>query len=238
MRFEFGMPRSGYQPDGRDRAKAAVAALVIHVLLGAMLLTGLALHPRMRPEDSFKTYDVALPPPPPPVEEKSKEQARERPAPAGKKAVPSPIVAPPARIPTPQPVQAAPIAGQGTAANAGASTSGAGTGAGGSGTGTGGGGSGSGAGRVGARYVSGGLSRSDYRRIASLGAPRGDAEMMLLINPSGRVERCRPIRSSGSPGTDDLICQIMLSRARFSPAREADGTPLFQDIRYVPQWHR
>ncbi|HEV2044585.1 MAG TPA: energy transducer TonB [Sphingomicrobium sp.] len=231
------MRSSSFQSDPRDRAKSAAAAAAIHLALGAAFLTGLAISPERRTDDSLKTFDVAEPPPPPPppVTEPS-EPAKGAPAPAGKKADPSPIVAPPARLPTSQPVAAAPVAGTGPSPNAGAAASGSGTGAGGAGAGTGGGGSG--AGRTGARLVSGGLGRGDYRQIAAMGSPRGDAELLLLINPAGRVERCRALRSSGNFAVDNALCQTLLNRARFAPAREADGSPLYQDVRYFPSWRR
>ena len=226
-----------YQIDRADRAKAAGAAVIIHLLLGGAFLTGLALQPRMPSDDSLKTFDVrAPPPPPPPMTEAPTQSAKSQPAPAGKKAEASPIVAPPARLPSPQPIVAAPVAGTGSLSSGGAAASGTGTGAGGSGNGAGDGGNG--AGRTGARLVSGSLGPRDYRQIAAMGSTRGDADLMLLVNPAGRVERCRALRSSGDPAVDNILCQTLMDRARFSPAREANGSPLYQDVRYFPSWRR
>ena len=61
---------------------------------------------------------------------------------------------------------------------------------------------------------------------------------LLLVNPAGRVERCRALRSSDDPSVDNILCQTLMDRARFSPAREANGLPLYQDVRYFPRWHR
>lgn len=229
--------RQGYlHADRSDRAKAASAAIAVHLLLGAALLIGLANHIDRKTSDSLTTFAVLAPLPPPPVEERHEQSAKATAAPAGKKAVPSPIVAPPSKIPVQEPVAAAPVAGTGAASSAGASTSGSGSDAGGSGVGSGGGGNG--AGRVGARLLSGGLGSRDYRQIAAIGLPRGEAELLLLINPAGRIERCRALRSSGNPAVDNILCQTLLDRARFSPAREADGSPLYQDVRYFPSWSR
>ncbi|MCY7279984.1 MAG: TonB family protein [Sphingomonas bacterium] len=225
------------QTDRADRAKAAGAAVLIHLLLGAAFLAGLALQPRLRSDDSLKTFDVREPlPPPPPIAEASSKQAKNKPAPAGRKAQPSPIVAPPSRLPVPQPIAAAPTAGTGSSSNTRAAASGTGTGAGGAGVGSGGGSNR--AGRTGARLMSGALGRSDYQEIAAMGSPRGDAELLLLVNPAGSVERCRALRSSGNPAVDHALCQTLIARARFAPAREADGTPLYQDVRYFPNWRR
>lgn len=231
------MRSNNFQSDPRDRAKSAAATAAIHLALGAAFLSGLALQPERRFDDALKTFDVAdsPPPPQPPVTEPG-ESVEGASTPTGKKADPSAVVTPPARLPTPPLVAAAPAAGIGSSPNTGAAASGSGTGAGGLGDGPGGGGNG--AGRTGARLVSGGLGRRDYRQIAALGSPRGDAELLLLVNPAGRVERCRALRSSGNPAVDNALCQTLLDRTRFAPAREADGSPLYQDVRYFPSWRR
>lgn len=229
--------RQGYlQPESGDRAKAAGAALVIHLLLGAALLTGLALHIDLKRDDSLTTFDVeppSPPPPPPPTANRAEKQTRAQPARAGRKANPSPIVAPPAKIPVERPVNAAPAPGQGVDSSAGAASSGTGTGAGGAGNGRGGGENG---GVVGARLLSGALGRGDYRRIQAMGSSRGEAELLLLVNQLGRVERCRALRSSGYPEIDGALCQMLLDSARFSPAHAVDGSTYFQDVHYFPRW--
>ncbi len=225
--------------DPSDRARSVAATAAIHLALGAALLTGLALEVDRKADDGLKTFDVAPTPPPPAVPERPSSAPSEQPAPAGKKADPSPFVAPPARLPNPQLVTAAPVAGSGTAATAGAAISGSGAGAGGTGEGREGGGrGGDGAGRVSARLIAGALDRRDYRQIEAMGSSRGNAELLLLINPAGRVERCRALQSSGNAAIDDMLCRRLMDGARFQPAREADGTPLYQDIRYFPRWER
>lgn len=234
MRSEFSLS------DPRDRARSLAATAAIHILLGAALLTGLALKADRKAENGLKTFDVdPLPPPPPETIPRRRATEIKQPATAGKKSDPSPIVAPPVRMPVPQPIPAAPTPGIGSASTSGAAVNGTGTGAGGIGDGRGGGGSGGdGAGRVGARLISGALGRRDYRQIDAMGSTRGSAELLLLINPVGRVERCRALRSSGNLAVDDMLCQRLVDGARFQPAREADGTPLYQDIRYFPRWDR
>lgn len=230
----FEMRRGYLEADKSDRAKAAGAALLIHVLLGAAFLTGLALHVDRQKETSLTTFDVEPPPPPPPAEERRAKPAEDQQAPAGKKASPSPIVAPPAKLPVEPPVSATPVAGQAAAASAGAAASGEGTGAG----GVGNGGGGNGGGVIGAQLLSGALSRGDYREIASLGSSRGAAELLLLVNKEGRVERCRSLASSGNSQVDAALCQLLIDRARFSPAHSADGTAYYQDVHYFPRWGR
>lgn len=241
MRVSDNGMRSTYLvSDPRDRARSVAATAAIHLALGAALLSGLALKVDRHSDDALKTFDVTPPPPPPPASLAQPSPAqRDRPAPAGKKADPSPIVAPRARFPTPSPIPAAPVAGIGSASTSGAASSGTGPGAGGTGAGRGSGGSGGdGAGRTGARLISGALGRQDYRQIDSMGLSRGNAELLLLVNPAGRVEHCRTVRSSGNTAVDDLLCRRMMQGARFQPARETDGSPLYQDVRYFPNWSR
>lgn len=215
--------------DKSDRAKAAGATLVIHLLLGAAILTGLALHLDRQHDPSLTTFDIE--PPlrlPAPAEMPNKTIAKTKPAPAAKKAIPSPVAAPRPKLPVKAPVTAAPMEGQGAAA------SGTGTGTGGSGDGTG---VGSGS-VIGARLLSGALNRSDFRDIADLGSSHGTAKLLLLVNKAGRVERCRALGSSGNPKIDALLCQLLVDRARFSPAHAPDGTLYYQDVHYFPRWGR
>lgn len=224
-----------------DRVKAAAAAVAVNVFLGLALITGLALRDERRREQMLETFDVTLPPPPPPpvVEEKPAEKAKSEPEGAqGKKSEPSPVVAPPSPVPRPTPVVAAPSPGTGNAPSSGNSNRGTGTGAGGSGSGSGGGGTGEGGGRIPAVLVSGGLTNRDYRAIIQGERSTGSAVVSLLVNTAGRVERCRTQISSGSARIDDHLCALLTQRLRFRPAREANGTPLYQDINYVARWRR
>src|SRR5688500_11536176 len=118
---------AGYRQSNRDRAQAAAAALLVHVLIGAAFLTGLATDVSRVPTDAIQTFDVTEPPPPPIVEVPVEESApKGDPGEAGKKAEPTPIVVPPPKIdlPAPSPVAAAPVAGQGAAPSAGAAAAG------------------------------------------------------------------------------------------------------------------
>src|SRR5688500_8531188 len=147
---------AGYRQSNPDRAKAALAALLVHAAIGAAFLTGLIVNVSDRPSEVLDTFDVSLPPPPPPIVEDEEAKPKGDPGEAGKKADPTPVVAPNPKIeiPAKPPVAAAPVPGQGAAPSAGAAASGTGTGAGGSGTGLGGGGTGgSGAGFTPARKI-------------------------------------------------------------------------------------
>lgn len=53
---------------------------------------------------------------------------------------------------------------------------------------------------------------------------RGVTEFHLYIDPAGKVRGCEVTTSSGSPPLDRVTCQMMLDRARFVPARDAEGS--------------
>lgn len=231
---------AGYRQSNPDRAKAALAALLVHAGIGAAFLTGLVVNVAERPSDVLDTFDVALPPPPPPViVEQEESAAKGDPGEAGKKADPTPVVAPKPKIELPArpPVPAAPVAGQGSAPTAGAAMAGTGTGAGGSGTGLGGGGmGGSGAGFTPARRISK-IPDREYRRfVATSGMRRGSVAITVKVNPDGRPSDCRIARSSGSPMADSLMCQLTQQFVRFRPARDPQGRPVAQDITWAPDW--
>jgi periplasmic protein TonB len=227
---------AGYRQSNPDRAKAAAAALLVHVLIGAAFLTGLATHVSQHPSDALRTFDVIEPPPP--VEEPEldvKAAPKEEAAPPDLKAKPSPVVAAESKLPVPSPVPAAPIAGTGNATSAGASSiPGPGTGAGGTGNGLGGGGGG--AGFTPARIIRK-IPDSQYRRISAGRIPTGSAGILLRVNPDGRASTCRVQRTSGDPYVDAVLCDVAVRFMRFSPARDPQGKTVAQDLGYTPTWY-
>lgn len=230
---------AGYRQSNPDRAKAALAAVLVHVAIGAAFLTGLVVNVSKGPSEILETFDIALPPPPPPVIEEEESAPKGDPGEAGKKAEPTPIVVPEPKIvvPAKPPVAAAPVPGQGAAPSAGAAVAGTGTGAGGTGTGLGGGGSGgSGTGFTPARRVSK-IPDREYRRFVNASGMRsGSVAITVKVNTDGRPSDCRVARSSGSSFADSLMCQLTLQHVRFRPARDPQGRPVAQDITWVPDW--
>ena len=228
---------AGYRQSNPDRAKAAAAALVVHVAIGAAFLTGLVTHVSRQPSDALQTFDITERPPPPVVEIDEIGTPREDPGEAGKKAEPTPIAAPKPKIELPpsSPVVAAPVAGTGSAPSAGAAAAGTGTGAGGSGAGLGGGGSG-GQGFTPARRISK-IPNREYRRfVAASGMRTGRVGVTVKVNTDGRASDCRIVRSSGNPGADELMCRLTMQYVRFRPAMDPHGRPVAQDITWVPDW--
>ena len=230
---------AGYRQSNPDRAKAALAAVLVHAAIGAAFLTGLVVNVSEHPSEILETFDVALPPPPPPVVEQEEPAAKGDPGEAGTKAEPTPVVVPKPKIelPAKPPVAAAPVAGQGAAPSAGAATAGSGTGAGGAGTGLGGGGTGgSGAGFTPARKITK-IPDREYRRITALsGSRRGSVGLSIRVGADGVPSNCRIARTSGNPGVDALMCQLTLAHVRFRPARDPQGRAVAQDITWFPDW--
>lgn len=240
--------------DRNDRLKAAAGVLLVHVALGAAILSGLDVKTVTAAVERLKTFNITETPPPPPIVEpppppqvKDSGAPRDEAAPANIRSRPSPVVAPEPRIvlPVPLPMNVSRTPGpEGLDRTAGASdTPGAGTGAGGQGSGFGGGGAGgtgagpgSGAGFTPARRVSK-IPDREYRRIvAASGMSRGRIGITLKVNVDGSPSNCRVVQSSGSRSVDSLMCDLAVRHVRFRPARDPQGRPVAQDITWYPDW--
>jgi protein TonB len=223
-----------------DRAKAIAAVAVVHIALGAVILSGLNVRMIAERIDALETFDIRSPEPPPepPPPMREAQRAREEEGAAGRKAEPTPVVAPRPRIEVPAtpPVAAAPIAGAGSASTSGAATSGTGSGAGGSGSGRGGGGAGDFSGYTPARRISRIPDREYRRLVAASGRTTGTVGITLRVNIDGSPSNCRIVRTSGIGSVDSLMCQLALRYVRFRPARDRDGQPVAQDITWYPDW--
>ena len=221
-----------------DRAKALGAMTLVYAAIGALLLIRPdppAIH---HPPSPTVLIDIEPQRPPPPAEPRA-ARTRDDEGAAGKKADPTPVVAPPSRLPAPTSLPAAPVAGTGSAPTAGAAQTGDGVGASGAGTGRGGGGTGDGIGTL-ARLISGGLTRGDYRSIRDIarGASSGQARLALTVGPDGRVARCSVANSSGNSEVDAALCAIVQPRMRWVPARDTAGNPISVGVHYVATWQR
>lgn len=231
---------AGYRQSNPDRAKAAAAAVIVHAAIGAAFLTGLVVNVSKHPSEVLETFDLTLaPPPPPPIVEQKVSAPKGDPGEAGKKANPTPVVAPKPKIVVParSPVVAAPVAGTGAAPTAGAALAGTGTGAGGTGNGLGGGGGGgNGTGFTPARRISK-IPDREYRRfVAASGMRTGRVAIIVKVNTDGSASNCRVAQSSGNPGADALMCQLTVQYVRFRPATDPQGRAVAQDITWVPDW--
>lgn len=229
-------------PSRPDKAKAiAGVAIVYAAIVGAALMMPADSPVRIgeqEPTDLIEIKPFPEPEPPPPEEQ---GKAEEEEGAAGRKAEPTPIVAPTPRIEVPAtpPVAAAPVAGTGSATTAGAATAGTGPGAGGSGTGRGGGGSGGGGG-IGseARLLGGNSARLPSRLLRVFAADRGYGHLWLTVAESGRVTDCSVLQSTGNAQVDQALCNLMIRQSRWAPARDRQGNPIAVRIRYTATWRK
>jgi len=237
-----------------DRWRSAALATALNLVLGYAIVVGLGVHNIPRPDEALKLFNLSdLPPPPPPIVPPPPEKARQEThkpkdpegaaAPPAKKNTPSELVAPKAKLPPRPPIQAAPVAGQGTAPKSGAATiDGPGTGRGGTGNGTGSGlsGNGSGGGGGGAasdpEQVAGSIGNEDYPRAALVDRAQGTVEFNFTVLPNGRIANCRITRSSRNAALDATTCRLSLQRFRFRPARDSTGRPVASEVDGEQSW--
>lgn len=236
------MPGYRAEPTRPDKAKAIAGVLAVYaVVVGAALLMPSDSPLRIGGQEPTVLIDVKQLPEPEPSPPEEPGKAAEEEGAAGKKAEPTPVVAPKPRIEVPAnpPVAAAPIAGTGSATTAGAATSGTGPGAGGSGTGRGGGGGGGGGG-IGAeaRLLGGNSSRLPSSLLRVFAADRGFGQLLLTVAESGRVTDCSVLQSTGDSQVDAALCSLMIRRSRWSPARDRQGNPITVKIRYTATWSK
>ena len=230
------------EPSRPDKAKAvaAVAAVYAAIISAVLLMPG---DSPLRVGESQPTVLIdikELPEPQPPPEEQPGKAEEEEGA-AGKKAEPTPVVAPKPviEVTAKPPIVAAPIAGTGSAATAGAATTGTGPGAGGSGTGRGGSGSGGGRG-IGsdAKLLGGNSSRLSSSLLRGFAADRGYGFLLLTISESGRVSDCSVLQTTGSSDVDQALCRLMIRQSRWEPARDRQGRPMEVKLRYTATWNK
>jgi len=54
----------------------------------------------------------------------------------------------------------------------------------------------------------------------------GTARADLTISPEGRVSGCKIVQSTRHQVLDDYVCKMLMTRARFTPAKDKDGKPI------------
>jgi len=78
--------------------------------------------------------------------------------------------------------------------------------------------------------------RYDYPAAAAKAGAQGNVAFLLDIGPDGRVTNCAITGSTGSAALDSASCRIMRSRARFTPARDAAGSPTRDRLAGALRW--
>jgi protein TonB len=231
---------SSYRGTARrtDQAKAITGVIAVHLILAAVILTGLNVPSVRRAIDQLTTISINEQPPPPRVRPPAAprpQQAKRAPGAPAPKAESTPVVAPQPQMPLPSPIAAAKVAGSGAASSSGAGTVGSGTGAGGRGNGPGGGGAGDYSRYTPARLIAP-LRNRDYQALTGNRLPTGSGDVAIVIAPSGRISDCRVVRSSGDPYVDSGLCPLVASRLYFSPARDDQGRPISYSTNFHAQW--
>ena len=69
------------------------------------------------------------------------------------------------------------------------------------------------------------IMAADYPPAALAARQEGRTSFRLAIGPDGRVNGCVVLGSSGSSALDAATCRLLRARARFTPARDSDGSP-------------
>lgn len=197
-----------------NRTAAIVVVALIHILLGYALVSGLAYNVVKQAAEDLKTFDVEEEPPPPEEEPPPPEETPQE-------TPPPPIASPPPLVRVPQqesPVQATPNPPPNPPITYTAPP------------------------RPPAppappppvqrsepKSATGnlqGLFRSDdYPQAAIEREDQGTTRVSLTIGTTGRVTGCSVTGSSGSRALDNATCNIIRSRARFTPAMDSSGNP-------------
>jgi periplasmic protein TonB len=76
----------------------------------------------------------------------------------------------------------------------------------------------------------------DYPAAALRNEEQGLVMTILTIGVDGRVSDCRITFSSQSPALDAATCRLFRSRARYRPARDANGDPIAGQAREQVRW--
>lgn len=217
---------------GTNRTLAIIVVAIVHIILGYGIITGLAYNVIKQATERLKTFNIEekLPPPPEEPPPAPPEQVAESPPVVSPppivriKVKPPPVVQTVQQAPRPvitpraAPVRPAPPVRRPPPPPPPVKT-------------------------VPPRSATGnlqGLFRGDdYPQSALRADEQGSVTARLTVGPNGRVLNCQVTSSSRSRALDRATCQILQSRARFTPARNNRGKPttdtVAQRIRWVLQ---
>jgi len=199
------------------KAVAIGLVILLHAIIGYAFVTGLAYNVVKKVARDLKTFDVEEEAPPPPD--------KPPPPPPETKIEPPPVIAPPPIVqvaPTiappivSVPVAPPPVIHQ-TAPPAPPPPSVATP--------------------LKARGVPGEwVTPEDYPSADLRNGNQGTTGFQLDVGPDGKVTNCTVTSSSGFPSLDTKACQMLMRRARFSPAKDASGNGIAQTYRNRVRW--
>ncbi len=201
-----------------NRTAGIIVVAIIHLILGYVLVTGLAYNVLKKAAEDLKTFDVEKEPPPPPEEPPPPEKRPDLPPAVAPPAivrispmaqpiisVPTPLVITPTARPAPPPPPPPPPPRRIEPAKARANL---------------------------ASYV----SDDDYPDSAQRNDEQGTTGFRLDVGPDGRVSSCTVTSPSGSSSLDGTTCRLMKSRARFTPATDSTGAKTSDSVNGRIRW--
>lgn len=216
---------------GTNRTLAIAIAGIVHIILGYVLITGLAYNVIEKATSNLKTFAVEEEQPPPPEEEPPPPPPEQVPETPPQVVAPPPIVRTTSAPPPVQTVQEAPPpvitlrappaapAPPAPPARPPAPPP---------------------VETIPPRSATGdlqGLFRGgDYPEFALQADEQGSVTVRLTVGTNGQVTNCSVTSSSRSRALDRATCQILESRARFTPARDNLGKPTTDTVTQQIRW--
>ena len=208
---------------GSNRTVSIIVVALIHVLLGYVLVSGLAYNVVKKAAEDLKTFDVEDEPPPPPEEPPPPPEDSPVPPPPQVSAPPplvriespappiqttpniQPVIVTPRADPVPPRPPAPPAPRVSQAAKAKGSLPGL-------------------------------ITGEDYPSQAQRDEETGTVRVRLDVGTNGRVSNCSVTSSSGSRSLDSTTCRLLTSRARFTPAKDQNGQPISDSVTTAIRW--
>ena len=80
------------------------------------------------------------------------------------------------------------------------------------------------------------ISVQDYPRASLLAGEYGIVSVVLQISPEGKVGSCKITETSGHLELDERTCVLLTTKARFSAARDRDGSRIASEYRTATNW--
>ena len=80
------------------------------------------------------------------------------------------------------------------------------------------------------------ISATDYPQRAIDKEEEGPVAFKALVAPDGTVDKCTIMVSSHYRDLDDATCTLVKGRARFAPAKDASGNPMYGVYKAVITW--
>ncbi len=80
------------------------------------------------------------------------------------------------------------------------------------------------------------FTADDYPPESIRSNDEGEVEVRLRVGPSGSIERCTILKSSGHAALDARTCELLRSRGKFEPATNRSGHAVGSDLTQKVVW--